>query len=299
MTVDSLVPVGIAERERTRAQSLLAWFSSVDHKQIGILYICTALIFLLVGGLEAVAIRLQLAVPNNTLIGPRLFNQMFTMHGTTMVFLVGMPILTGFANYFVPLMIGARDVAFPRLNAFAYWLVPFGGILLHYSFLTGSAPNAGWFNYAPLSERAYSSLQGVDYWLISLLVLGIGSVTSAINLIVTIAICRAPGMSLQRVPLFVWMMFITSFLVVLAIPALNSALVLLLIDRLFDAAFFEPSRGGNSVLWQHYFWIFGHPEVYILALPAFGIISEVIPVFSRRPIYGYQFVAGSTLAIGI
>ena len=224
---------------------------------------------------------------------------MFTMHGTTMVFLVGMPILTGFANYFVPLMIGARDVAFPRLNAFGYWLVPLGGILLHYSFLTGSTPNAGWFNYAPLSERAYSSLQGVDYWLIALLVLGIGSVSSAINLIVSIVICRAPGMSLQRVPMFVWVMFFTSMLIVLAIPALNSALVLLLIDRTLGSSFFDPSRGGNSLLWQHYFWIFGHPEVYILALPAFGIISEVIPVFSRKPIYGYELVASSTVAIGI
>ena len=175
MTVQSIAPADAAERDGASTSKLLSWFSSVDHKQIGILYICTALVFLLVAGLEAVVIRVQLAVPYNTLVGPRLFNQLFTMHGTTMVFLVGMPILTGFANYFVPLMIGARDVSFPRLNAFAYWLVPFGGILLHYSFLTGSAPNAGWFNYAPLSERAYSSLQGVDYWLIALLVLGIRS----------------------------------------------------------------------------------------------------------------------------
>src|SRR5215467_11661219 len=209
MTVESLAPMHIAEREDTGASSLLAWFSSVDHKQIGLLYICTALVFLIVGGLEAVTMRLQLIVPNNTLVGPQLFNQLFTMHGTTMVFLVGMPIFTGFANYFVPLMIGARDVAFPRLNAFGYWLVPLGGILLYFSFLTGSAPNAGWFNYAPLSEHAYSSMQGVDYWLIALLVLGIGSVSSAINLIVTVIKGRAPGMSLQRVPLFVWMMMIT------------------------------------------------------------------------------------------
>jgi cytochrome c oxidase subunit 1/cytochrome c oxidase subunit I+III len=302
MTVESLAPTSIAERDDTRARagsSLLAWFSSVDHKQIGLLYICTALVFLIIGGLEAVTMRVQLIVPNNTLVGPQFFNQLFTMHGTTMVFLVGMPIFTGFANYFVPLMIGARDVAFPRLNAFGYWLVPLGGILLYFSFLTGSAPNAGWFNYAPLSERAYSSMQGVDYWLIALLVLGIGSVSSGINIIVTVIKCRAPGMSLQRVPLFVWMMFITAILTVLAIPGLNSALVLLLADRTFGSAFFEPSRGGNSVLWQHYFWIFGHPEVYILALPGFGMVSEVIPVFSRRPIYGYEFVASSTVAIGI
>src|ERR1700678_2959000 len=172
MSIESLSESGLVGREDKGRSSLLDWFSSVDHKQIGILYICTALVFLLIGGLEAVAMRIQLVTPNNTFIGPRLFNQLFTMHGTTMVFLVGMPILTGFANYFVPLMIGATDVAFPRLNAFGYWLVPLGGILLHYSFLTGSAPNAGWFNYAPLSERAYSSSQGVDYWLIALLVLG-------------------------------------------------------------------------------------------------------------------------------
>src|SRR5258705_4310905 len=238
MTADSVISTPVAEPNDPGTSSLLAWFSSVDHKQIGILYICTALVFLLIGGAEAIAIRLQLVMPNNTLIGPSFFNQLFTMHGTTMVFLVGMPILTGFAHYLVPLMIGASDVAFPRLHAFRFWLVPLGGILLHYSFLTGSAPNAGWFNYAPLSERAYSSLQGVDYWLIALLVLGIGSVSSAINLIVTIAICRAPGMSIQRVPLFVWMMFITSFLVILAIPGLNSALLLLLADRTPNSGFF-------------------------------------------------------------
>ncbi len=223
MTTSALADSQPTLEERSGESSLLGWFSSVDHKQIGLLYICTALVFLLVGGVEALAMRIQLAIPNNTFIGPSLFNQLFTMHGTTMIFLVGMPILVGFANYLVPLMIGASDVAFPRLNAFGFWLVPFGGILLHYSFLTGSAPNAGWFNYAPLSEKAYSSLQGVDYWLIALLVLGIGSVSSAINLIVTIIVCRAPGMSLQRVPLFVWMMFITAILIVLAIPALNGA----------------------------------------------------------------------------
>src|SRR5580700_11332156 len=192
MSIESLSESGLVEREGKDSSFLLTWFSSVDHKQIGIMYICTALVFLLIGGLEAVAMRVQLIVPNNTFIGPRLFNQLFTMHGTTMVFLVGMPLITGFANYLVPLMIGASDVAFPRLNAFGFWLVPLGGILLHYSFLTGTAPNAGWFSYAPLSEKAFTSLQGVDYWLIALLVLGIGSVSSAINLIVTIMTCRAP-----------------------------------------------------------------------------------------------------------
>ncbi len=278
---------------------LLAWVSSVDHKQIGILYIFTALGFFALGGIEALLIRMQLAFPGNAFLPPSLFNQMFTMHGTTMVFLVGMPALTGFANYFVPLMIGARDVAFPRLNALGYWFVPFGGLLLHYSFLTGSAPDAGWFSYVPLSTKPYSSLPGVDCWIVGILTMGIGSVTAALNLIVTTVAYRAPGMSMQRLPLFVWMMFVTSFLILLAIPALNSALVLLLIDRWLDAAFFEPARGGNALLWQHYFWIFGHPEVYILALPAFGMISEVIPVFSRKPIYGYEFIAASALAIGL
>lgn len=280
-------------------RSVLVWVSSVDHKKIGIMYMLTAMLFFAVGGSEALFIRLQLAVPNNSLLSPQLYNQLFTMHGTTMVFLLGMPVLTGFANYFVPLMIGARDVAFPRLNAFAFWLLPCGGFLLHYSFITGAAPDAGWFSYVPLSTRPYSSLPGVDYWIVGLLVLGIGSVCSAINIVATILAYRAPGMSLQRVPLFIWMVFVQSILIILALPALNSALVLLLADRWLDAAIFEPARGGNALLWQHFFWIFGHPEVYILILPAFGMISEVVPVFSRKPIYGYEFIAGSTVAIGL
>jgi len=210
---------------------------------------------------------------------------------------VGMPVLVGFANYFVPLMIGARDVAFPRLNAMSYWLLPCGGFLLYYSFLSGSAPNAGWFSYAPLSTKPYNLMQGVDYWVIGLICLGVGSVAAAINIFVTVLSCRASGMSLQRVPLFVWMSWMTSILTILALPALNAALAMLLIDRCLGAAFFEPARGGSAVLWQHFFWIFGHPEVYILILPAFGMISEVIPVFSRKPIYGYSFVAASSVVI--
>ncbi len=240
-------------------------------------------------GIEALLIRVQLAVPNNDLVSPHLYNQLFTMHGTTMIFLVGMPVLVGFANYFVPLMIGARDVAFPRLNALGYWLLPLGGFLLHCSFLTGGAPRRRLVRLSRRSPAPKSStLQGVDYWILGLLLLGIGSVTDAINLIVTVVCHRVRGMSMQRLPLFVWMVFVTSFLTVLAIPALNAALVMLLLDRMLDAAFFEPDRGGSAVLWQHFFWVFGHPEVYILALPAFGMISEVIPVFSRKPIYGYD-----------
>lgn len=298
MTVGPQHTSAIAETQVHEPDSwLLSWVSTVDHKRIGILYIITAVAFLLVGGFEALLIRAQLAVPRNTLLGPEAFNQAFTMHGTTMVFLVGMPVLVGFANYFVPLMIGARDVAFPRLNAMSYWLLPCGGFLLYYSFLTGGAPNAGWFSYAPLSTKPFNSLQGIDYWIIGLICLGVGSVAAAVNIFVTVLHCRCPGMSLQRLPLFVWMTWMTSILTILALPALNAALAMLLIDRWLGAAFFEPARGGSAVLWQHFFWVFGHPEVYILILPAFGMISEVIPVFSRKPIYGYAFVAGSSVVI--
>ncbi|MCP4192444.1 MAG: cytochrome c oxidase subunit I [Planctomycetaceae bacterium] len=276
---------------------MLSWFSTVDHKRIGILYILTALVFLGVGGFEALLMRFQLVVPKNDFISPEFFNQLFTMHGTTMVFLVGMPMLVGFANYFVPLMIGARDVAFPRLNAMSYWLFPSGGLLLYYSFFTGQAPDAGWFSYAPLSTKPYNLMQAQDYWIIGLACLGVGSIATSINILVTVLNCRAPGMSVQRVPLFVWMAMMTAILTILAIPALNAALAMLMIDRWLGAAFFEPARGGSAVLWQHYFWVFGHPEVYILILPAFGMISEVIPVFSRKPIYGYVFVAGSAAVI--
>jgi cytochrome c oxidase subunit 1/cytochrome c oxidase subunit I+III len=222
------------------------------------------------------------------------------MHGTTMIFLVVMPALAGFANYLVPLMIGARDVAFPRLNAMAYWLFPLGGLLLHFSWLAGGAPNVGWFSYAPLSETPFTgAARGADYWAISLVVLGIGTVAGAINLIATILALRAPEMTMQRVPLFVWMVFVNSFLTILALPALTASCALLLVDRLFSAHLFLPSAGGSALMWQHFFWSFGHPEVYIMALPAFGMISEVVPVFARKPIFGYAFVAGSTVAIAV
>jgi cytochrome c oxidase subunit I len=281
------------------AHGLNAWVTTVDHKRIGILYLVTALFFFGVGGLEALALRLQLARPNSSLVSPEAFNQLFTMHGTTMIFLVVMPSLVGFGNYFLPLMIGARDMAFPRLNAMSYWLFPWGAFLLHFSILAGGAPSAGWFGYAPLSETPFSSTLGTDYWILALLVLGVGSVATAINFIATVLTLRAPGMSLGRVPLFVWMTLVTSVLVILAIPVLNAALVLLLVDRRLDAHVFLASGGGNTLLWQHFFWTFGHPEVYILALPAFGMISEIIPVFSRKPIFGYSFVAASTVAIAI
>jgi len=285
----------VAESQR----GLFSWVATVDHKRIGILYLVTTLVFFGIGGIEALLIRLQLARPNNTFLSPDAYNQIFTMHGTTMIFLVVMPMLIGFANYLVPLMIGARDMAFPRLNAMSYWLLLFGGLLLHFSWLAGGAPAAGWFSYAPLSEGPFSSTRGMDYWIVALLVLGIGSVATSVNLIATILTLRAPGLTIRRLPLFVWMVFVNSFLIILALPALNASIVMLMIDRLLQAHFFLPPEGGSAVLWQHYFWTFGHPEVYIMALPAFGMISEVIPVFSRKPIFGYEFVAASTVAIGL
>ncbi len=282
----------------SRPSGPLAWLSTVDHKKIGILYLWTAAFFFAVAGLEALVMRLQLATPEERLLSPDAYNQLFTLHGTTMIFLVAMPVLIGFGTYFAPLMIGARDMVFPRLNAFSYWLLLFGGILLHVSLLAGGAPAAGWFNYAPLNESFYSTTRGPSYWALALLVTGIGSVSAAVNLIVTIATCRAPGMSVRRLPLFVWMVLVTAILIVLALPALNAAAVMLLVDRLLNGSFFQVQNGGSAVLWQHLFWVFGHPEVYIVVLPAFGMISEIIPVFSRKPLFGAEFVAASTVAIG-
>jgi len=278
---------------------LLGWLSSVDHKRIGIMYLLTGLVFFGAGGIEALLMRIQLARPVSSFLSPQTFDQVFTMHGTTMIFFVAMPVLTGLANYLIPLMIGASDVAFPRLNSLSLWLLICGGLLLYFSFIAGGAPAAGWFNYAPLSEKPYSSTVGVDYYSLGLLIAGIGSVVAAINLIVTIIKYRAPGLTVRRLPLFVWMVLVTQFLIILALPALNASLVMLLIDRRLNAHFFQPVTGGSAILWQHYFWAFGHPEVYIVILPAFGMISEVIPVFSRKPIFGYEYVAASTVAIGV
>src|SRR5438128_6885616 len=275
----------------------LAWLSTVDHKRIAVLYMLTALVFFVIGGTEALFIRLQLIVPNNHFLQPDTFNQLFTMHGTTMIFLVVMPVVFGLANYVLPLQIGARDMAFPRLNAFGFWCVPFGGILLHFSVLAGGAPAVGWFSYAPLSETPYSSTLGVDYWAVALFVLGIGSIGFAINVIATVISRRAPGMTMRRLPLFTWINFVNAFIIILALPVLNAGLAMLLIDRQLEGHFFLPFHGGSAVLWQHIFWAFGHPEVYIIVLPAFGMISEMIPVFSRKPIFGYEFVAASTVAI--
>ncbi len=300
MSEIEIVPPQIEKMERFEEHAgMLKWVASVDHKQIAVMYMLTSLFFFLVGGVEALLMRWQLAKPQNHFLTPEAYNQLFTLHGTTMIFLVAVPALLAFGNYFIPLQIGARDIAFPRLNAMSYWLFLFGGVLLYGSILAGNAPDMGWFSYAPLSEKPYSSLSGVDYWALGLLVIGIGTVSTAINFLVTIATLRAPGMSFKRLPLFTWMSAVNSFLIILAFPALNSALFMLLIDRNLHGRFFTPDAGGSALLWQHIFWNFGHPEVYIMILPAFGIISEVIPVFSRQPIFGYGFVAGSTVAIGL
>ncbi len=277
----------------------LTWFSTVDHKQIGIMYLWLALFFFIIGGLEAMVMRIQLTVPESSLVAPEVYNQIFTMHGTTMIFLALMPVLLGLGVYFIPLMIGANEMAFPRLNAFSFWITCLGGILLYVSFFTGGAPAAGWFSYAPLSENQYSLTQGVDYYVIGLILTGMGSLGTALNFAVTVLTMRVKQMKLNMLPLFVWMSFINAFLILGAFPLLNAGLVMLLIDRQLDALFFLPSSGGSAILWQHFFWSFGHPEVYILILPAFGIISEVIPVYARKPIFGYSFIAASTVVIAL
>ncbi|HET7876591.1 MAG TPA: cytochrome c oxidase subunit I [Methylomirabilota bacterium] len=275
-----------------------AWLTTVDHKRIGILYGATAFIFFLVGGVEALIMRLQLARPDNTLVSAQTFNELFTMHGTTMVFLAIMPMSAAFFNFMVPLMIGARDVAFPRLNALSYWIFLAGGLFLHASFLTGAIPDAGWFGYANLTSTQFSPTHSIDFWLLGLQILGIASMLAGFNFIVTIINMRAPGMTLMRMPLFVWMSFVTQFLVVLAFPAITVALILLMFDRFFGTLFYAPAAGGDPLLWQHLFWIFGHPEVYILILPAMGIVSEVLPTFSRKPLFGAPVVIYSGIMIG-
>src|SRR5665213_514390 len=280
-------------------QGLLQWISSVDHKMIGIMYLFVALFFFVIGGLEALLMRVQLIWPLMHFLGPETYNQFFTMHGTTMIFFVAMPAVFGFSVYFVPLMIGANEMAFPRMNAFSLWITLFGGLLLYFSFLAGGAPDAGWFNYAPLNQKNYSSNPGIDYYAMGLLLSGIGSVTTSINLIVTVLHKRIKNMKLNKLPLFVWMVFVNSFLLLAAFPSLNAALAMLLMDRQFHAHFFNTANGGSALLWQHLFWIFGHPEVYIVILPPFGILSEVFPVFSRKPIFGYSFVAASSVAIAL
>ncbi|MGN6700600.1 MAG: cytochrome c oxidase subunit I [Thermomicrobiales bacterium] len=298
MTVELTGQEGLRPRARTPGDVLLLrWLATVDHKQIGIMYLMGAVFFFLIGGVEALLIRIQLAQPNATVLSPEVYNQIFTMHGTTMIFLAVMPLLAGFVNYFVPLMIGANDMAFPRLNAFSLWLFIFGGLLLNFSFLTGHAPDIGWFAYAPLTEQPYALSNGVNYWILGPLVASVGTILTALNVIVTILTMRAPGMTLTKVPLFVWMSLGQAILIIYAFPPLTASQAMLLLDRELGAHFFDPAAGGSPVLWQHLFWFFGHPEVYIMILPAWGMSSELIPVFSRKPIFGYPFVAASTVAI--
>jgi cytochrome c oxidase subunit 1 len=277
---------------------LRSWLLTVDHKRIGVLYGVAAFMFFLLGGIEALLIRYQLAVPNNTAVDPDTFNQLFTMHALTMIFLALMPLSVAFFNIAVPLLIGARDVAFPRLNAFSFWTFLLGGILLNLSWVAGGAPDAGWFAYANLTSKEFSPGKGMDFYALGLQVLGVASMAGGFNFIVTILNMRAPGMTLMRMPVFVWMTLVTSILIVLAFPVITVALVMLTLDRLVGTSFFSPTGGGDPILWQHLFWIFGHPEVYILILPAMGIVSEVLPTFSRKPLFGYHFVVYSGVAIG-
>jgi cytochrome c oxidase subunit 1 len=275
-----------------------SWLTTVDHKRIGILYIVTSLAFFLAGGVLALLMRAQLATPNEDFITRDSYNQLFTMHGTTMIFLVVVPILAGFGNFLVPLMIGARDMAFPRLNALSYWLFLLGGVVLYSSwFASGGAPSAGWTSYTPLSTAVYTPGTGIDLWILSLHILTLSSLAGAINFLVTIHNMRAPGMIWMRLPLFVWTIEIYALMLVLVLPALSAGLTLLLLDRQVGTHFFIPDQGGNALLWQHVFWFFGHPEVYIMVLPAMGMVSEIIPVFARKPIFGYTAVAFSTVGI--
>jgi cytochrome c oxidase subunit 1 len=281
------------------------WVTTVDHKKLGMMYILYALVFLVIGGIEATIMRIQLIVPHNNFVSPQVFNEMFTMHGTTMIFFVAMPIVFGFGNYMVPLMIGARDMAFPRLNAFSFWISAFGGLFLYFSFVggnglygAGNAPNVGWFAYAPLTAKAFSLGHSTDFWTLGLLVSGIGSIGTATNIVATILCLRCPGMTLGKMPLFAWMNLVMAGLVLLAISPLTAAQVMLSLDRYLGAHFFDTQAGGSAVLWMHFFWIFGHPEVYVLVIPAFAFVSEIIPVYSRKPIFGYPIMVGATVSIG-
>ncbi len=290
---------------RPLVDRLQDWVTTVDHKRLGILYVGYGLLFLVIGGIEATILRLQLVRPHNGFVSPQVFNQMFTMHGTTMIFFVAMPIVFGFANYLVPLMIGARDMAFPRLNAFSFWLTAFSGLFLYFSFVggfglygAGTAPDVGWFAYAPLTAKTFSPGHSTDYWALALLVSGFGSIGTAINIIVTTLSMRCPGMTLGRMPLLVWLNLVMAGLVILAVSPLTAAQIMLLVDRYLGGHFFDTQAGGSAVLWMHFFWVFGHPEVYVLVLPAFAFASEIIPVFSRKAMFGYPVMVAATVAIG-
>jgi cytochrome c oxidase subunit 1 len=287
-----------AGTESGEATGLWSWLTTVDHKRIGVLYLYTSLFFFLFGGLEAVVIRAQLAGPNKHLVSAEMYNQLFTMHGTTMVFLAIMPLSAAFFNFLIPLQIGARDVAFPRLNAFSYWVYLFGGLFITLPIFFAAAPDGGWFGYAPLTTRQFSVGVNIDFWVLGLQILGISSLAAAFNFITTIINLRAPGMNLMRMPMFTWMSFVVQFLIVLAFPVITIALFFLQFDRFFGTNFYAIGAGGDPLLWQHLFWIFGHPEVYILILPAFGLVSEVLPTNSKKPLFGYPVMVYSGILIG-
>src|ERR1700729_150431 len=304
MSSESVALSTVARDARPIGERLHDWVITVDHKKLGILYIIYGLIFLVIGGMEATIMRIQLIVPHNHFVSPQVFNRMFTMHGTTMIFFVVMPILFGFGTYLIPLMIGARDMAFPRLNAFSFWMTAFGGVLLYFSFIggnglygAGNAPDVGWFAYAPLTARAFSPGHSTDFWTLALLVSGVGSIGTAVNFIATILCMRCPGMTLGKMPLLAWMNLVMAGVVILAVSPLTAAQMMLSIDRYLGGHFFDAQAGGSAVLWMHFFWIFGHPEVYVLIIPSFAFMSEIIPVFSRKPIFGYPVMVGATVCI--
>jgi cytochrome c oxidase subunit I len=297
-------PGGAEQRHLTeivpgpRPTGTLGWLTTADHKKIGILYMVTAFVFFLVGGFLAELIRTQLAVPDNTFAGRDVFNQWFTMHGTIMLFLFVGPFAFGLANYLVPLQIGAPDMAFPRLNALSYWLYLGGGVTMVSGFLTShGAANFGWYAYAPLTEAIHSPGTGADLWIMGVALTGMSGIFTAINIVTTVFSLRAPGMVMFRLPIFTWNMLVTSFLVLLAFPTLTAALALLWADRHLGAHFYDVAGGGTPVLWLHLFWFFGHPEVYILVLPYFGVVTDIIPTFSRKPIFGYKTIVFATLTI--
>ncbi|MGB9450449.1 MAG: cbb3-type cytochrome c oxidase subunit I, partial [Candidatus Acidiferrum sp.] len=304
MSSESIALTAVHETSPPLSAVLHSWVTTVDHKRLGILYILLAILFLVAGGIEATIMRIQLMVPHNHFVSPQFFNQMFTMHGTTMIFFVAMPLLFGFGNYLIPLMIGARDMAFPRVNAFSFWLTAFGGLLLYFSFIGGNglygaglAPDVGWFAYSPLTSRAFSIGHSTDFWILGLLVSGLGSIGAAVNFVVTILCLRCPGMTLGKMPLFAWLNLVMAGLLLFTISPLTAAQIMLALDRFLGAHFFDTQAGGSAVLWMHFFWIFGHPEVYVLMIPTFAFVSEIVPVFSRKPIFGYPVMVAAVVAI--
>jgi cytochrome c oxidase subunit I len=290
------IPHIVTDRVEREPRGVVGWLTTTDHKRIGILYMVTSFVFFIIGGVEALMMRMQLSVANNDLLSPQVYNQLFTMHGTTMIFLFVVPMMAGLGNYFVPLMIGARDVAFPRLNALSYWLFVMGGIVFYMS-VFWSPPQAGWIATVPLSESTYLPGGGIDAWIYLVHLTGLASMLGAINFFATIANMRAPGMTWSRLPLFVWSILTYSILLIVALPVIAGAVTMLLLDRHFGTHFYDPTEGGSVLLWQNLFWFFGHPEVYVMVLPGFGIISEVLPVFARKPIFGYRAIAASTILI--